>query len=129
MMWNMVVAEGLLLGIASGGACLAYCAPVLIPYLLGEARTVGGNAVLVGCFLGGRLIGYLSFGVLAWLMHVALVEDLPHRTIMAGLITIGLAVLLIAYGFAGRSRTVEPGLSPQRSGGCTCPGLGLCRPC
>jgi hypothetical protein len=27
----MVLTEGFLLGIANGGVCLAYCAPVLVP--------------------------------------------------------------------------------------------------
>ena len=61
MIGSMVLVKGFLLGIASGGACLAYCAPVLVPYLLGEGKTLRGNAVLVGGFLGGRLIGYLAF--------------------------------------------------------------------
>jgi hypothetical protein len=104
MIRNMVLAEGFLLGVASGGACLAYCAPVLVPYLLGEARTVRGNAALMAGFLGGRLIGYLAFAVVAWAAHVTIVDDLPHRSVVTGTITIALAVLLIAYGFAGRTQ-------------------------
>jgi sulfite exporter TauE/SafE len=103
MIRNMVPAEGFLLGIASGGACLAYCAPVLVPYLLGEARSLRGNAALVAGFLGGRLIGYLAFAVVAWAAHVTLVDGLPHRAVVTGAITIGLAVLLIAYGSAGQT--------------------------
>ena len=101
MIRSMVLTKGFLLGIASGGACLAYLRPVLVPYLLGEGKTLRGNAVLVGGFLGGRLIGYLAFALVAWATHVALVENLPHRAAITGAITIGLAVLLIAYGFAG----------------------------
>jgi len=100
----MVLANGFLLGLASGGACLAYCAPVLVPYLLGEDRTMRGSALLVGSFLGGRLVGYLAFATMAWMTQVALVQDLPHRTIVTGVITVGLALLLIAYGFAGPMR-------------------------
>jgi len=99
----MVLVNGFLLGIASGGACLAYCAPVLIPYLMGEGRSIRGNALLVGGFLGGRLVGYLTFATLAWAAHLAIVEGLPHREIMTGAITIALAVLLTIYGFWGRS--------------------------
>jgi sulfite exporter TauE/SafE len=100
----MVLTEGFLLGLASGGACLAYCAPVLIPYLMGEGRSVRGNALLVGGFLGGRLVGYLAFAMLAWAAHVAIVEGLPHREIVTGAITIVLAALLMVYGFAGQAR-------------------------
>ncbi len=98
----MMLAEGFLLGIASGGVCLAYCAPVLVPYLLGEARTVRSNLVPVGGFLAGRLAGYMAFAVLAWLTHSLVIEHLPHQKILLGIITIGLAVLLIVYGFTGR---------------------------
>jgi sulfite exporter TauE/SafE len=100
----MILVNGFLLGIASGGACLSYCAPVLVPYLLGEGRTLRGNAALVGGFLGGRFIGYLAFSLLAWAAHVAIVEAMPHRAIITGAITISLAVLLIAYGFGGQAR-------------------------
>lgn len=99
----MVFVNGFLLGIASGGACLAYCAPALVPYLLGEGRTVRGNALLVGGFLGGRLVGYLAFATLAWAAHVAIVEALPQQEIVTGVITIALAAFLIVYGFAGQA--------------------------
>ncbi len=98
----MVLTEGFLLGIASGGVCLAYCAPVLVPYLLGEGNTVRGGAMAVAGFLGGRFIGYLAFAVLAWLTHCAVIDHLPHQKIVIGIVTIGLAALLVAYGFAGR---------------------------
>ncbi|MCX5645541.1 MAG: hypothetical protein NTZ17_12835 [Phycisphaerae bacterium] len=61
----MVLTEGFLLGIASGGVCLAYCAPVLVPYLLSEGNTLRRSVISVGGFLAGRLIGYLVFAVLA----------------------------------------------------------------
>jgi len=100
----MMLVKGFLLGIASGGVCLAYCAPVLVPYLLGEARTVRANLVPVGGFLAGRLAGYMAFAVLAWLTHSVLIENLPHQKVIFGIITIGLAMLLIVYGFTGRGR-------------------------
>ncbi|MBN1505300.1 MAG: sulfite exporter TauE/SafE family protein [Sedimentisphaerales bacterium] len=100
----MMSVSGFLLGIASGGVCLAYCAPVLVPYLLGEGRTLRANLVLVGGFLSGRLAGYMTFAVLAWFTHAVLIENLPHRKVIFGLVTVGLATLLIAYGFIGRSR-------------------------
>jgi len=100
----MMIVNGFLLGIASGGVCLAYCVPVLVPYLLGEARTVRANFVPVGGFLGGRLAGYMTFAVLAWLTHSVVIEKLPHQRAILGIVTIGLALLLIVYGFTGRDR-------------------------
>jgi hypothetical protein len=102
---RMVLMEGFLLGIANGGVCLAYCAPVLVPYLLGEGNTLRSGAISVGGFLGGRLVGYLAFAVLAWLTHFAVVNHLPSQKMMVGVATIGLALLLIAYGFAGWPRS------------------------
>ncbi len=103
----MVLTEGLLLGIASGGACLAYCAPVLVPYLLGEGNTVRGSAAAVGGFLTGRLTGYLLFAILAWVTQRTIVESLPRRTALVGIITIALALLLIAYGIADRFKRCQ----------------------
>lgn len=101
----MMFVEGFLLGIASGGACLTWCAPVLVPYLLGEARSVRAGLVPVGGFLGGRLAGYMTFAVLAWLTHSLLIENLPHQKVVFGIVTVGLALLLIVYGFTGRDRS------------------------
>ena len=134
--------EGFLLGLANGGVCLAYCAPVLVPYLLGEGNTVRRSTITVGGFLGGRLVGYLVFAVLAWLTHRAIVDHLPHQRIVIGIVIIGLALLLIAYGFAGWPRTcpgrcgrgvrsgkcvleTPPPAGPARTG---LPGLNVCRP-
>lgn len=97
----MMFMKGFLLGIASGGVCLAYCAPVLVPYLLGEGKTARGNVASIGTFLGGRLAGYLLFAVLAWATHFAVVKHLPYQRTVGGSVTIGLALLLIVYGFAG----------------------------
>ncbi len=98
----MVLTEGFLLGLANGGVCLAYCAPILVPYLLGESDTVRRGLVSVGGFLGGRLAGYLTFAVLAWLTHAAILDHLPCQKLLIGVATMGLALLLIVYGCAGR---------------------------
>ena len=98
----MVLTEGFLLGLANGGVCLAYCAPVLVPYLLGEGDTVRRGVASVGGFLGGRLVGYLTFAVLAWLTHVAILDHLPCQRLLIGIAMMGLALLLIVYGFTGR---------------------------
>lgn len=58
--------EGFFLGLASGITCLAYCASVLTPYMLGEGNRAGKNAWVLGQFLAGRLMGYLLFGAFAW---------------------------------------------------------------
>jgi len=51
--------QGFLLGLSTGVFCLGYCAPVLVPYVLAEARPqLGVNLGLVGQFLLGRLAAY-----------------------------------------------------------------------
>jgi len=100
----MMLMEGFLLGLASGGACLTYCAPVLVPYLLGEGGTVRASLVPVGGFLGGRLVGYMVFAILAWLAHSVVSKSVPHQKVVFAVIAIVLASLLIVYGFTDRER-------------------------
>jgi sulfite exporter TauE/SafE len=90
--------QGFLLGLASGTTCLAYCAPVLLPFLLGEGQRVRQNWVILGKFLGGRLGGYLLFGLIAWAVNRLILEDSGVRTPVLGVAYVVLAVLLIVYG-------------------------------
>lgn len=46
--------QGLLLGLANGTTCLAFCAPVLVPFLLERGETVRQNLLTLLKFLGGR---------------------------------------------------------------------------
>lgn len=90
--------KGFFLGLASGITCLTYCAPVLVPFLLGEGRKITANYGLLGRFLAGRLIGYLLFGVLAWFTGSLLLNNCAQQSIV-GLAYIILAVLMAYYGF------------------------------
>jgi hypothetical protein len=98
----VAVLQGFLLGLAVGPTCLAYCVPLVVPYLLGQGRTVRASALAVAQFLGGRLCGYLAFAILAWLVH----EMLRHGTsgrleaVAGGGVDLGLAGLLTWYGLA-----------------------------
>jgi len=47
--------EGFLLGLASGGTCLADCAPVLVPLMLGRGRPARANAMLLVNFSAGMV--------------------------------------------------------------------------
>ena len=133
--------QGLLLGLANGTVCVTYCAPVLMPYLLGEGRRVGSNFLILGEFLLGRLAGYLMFSIIAWLTHRMLLERLSRREIVLGAIYMLLSGLLLTYGAskpptecsAGRARsylpqvlTRNPATLPLALGFLT--GLNLCPP-
>lgn len=96
--------QGFLLGLSSGGACLSMCAPVLVPYLMGEGNGVGRNAAAAGQFLFGRLAGYLCFAVIAWAINATLAGLSAYRDLIMGCTYLPLAVLMILYGL-GRIKT------------------------
>lgn len=92
--------QGFLLGLANGTTCLAYCAPVLIPFLLGKGQRTHKNWVLLVQFLSGRLAGYLLFGVMAWLAGQAITMQEAWRGLVYGTAYLGLAGLLLYSSFA-----------------------------
>ena len=133
--------QGFLLGLSTGITCLAYCSPVLIPYLLGEGKSIRQTASTLSQFLLGRLLGYLLFAVFAWLVSYYLGTLTDRREMLMGFIYILLASFLFWYGLsqsaapcAGRSlharltRMVlcHPALVPLVMGLLT--GLNLCPP-
>ena len=88
------VAEALALGFGSGPICVAYCGPVLLPWLGADPRDLRTTGRLLATFLGGRLAGYLAFAVVAWAAGLAIPVDLRTRTLIFGLANFGLAALL-----------------------------------
>ena len=87
--------QGFLLGLANGTTCLAYCIPVLVPFLLQEGRNVRQNLGTMWKFLGGRLGGYVVFGLLAWATGNMLVAVANHQGLVIGTAYVGLSVLLL----------------------------------
>src|SRR5512137_884698 len=92
--------QGFRLGLANGATCLAYCAPVLIPLMLGEGQRTRQNWGLLSRFLGGRLVGYLIFGLLAWLLSQVILGTSAYRNLILGGAYVVLAALLMAYGLS-----------------------------
>ena len=90
--------DGFLLGLATGATCLAYCSPVLLPFLLGEGSGIRKSALLLLQFLGGRLLGYLVFAALAWQAGQLWRQSGLLQETAIGSVYVVLAVLLIAYG-------------------------------
>jgi sulfite exporter TauE/SafE len=95
--------EGFLLGLANGTVCLSSCAPVLVPYLLGQGQTVRRNYLDLGRFLAGRLIGYLLIAVLAWALGLLVEQKNVYREVLFGGSYCFLAALLIYYSFRKKS--------------------------
>ena len=92
--------QGLILGLANGTVCLAYCAPVLVPYLLAGAGGVRQNSFILLQFLGGRLGGYLAFGALAWMAGELVGGVTPFRPLIFGAAYVGLALLLALHALS-----------------------------
>lgn len=97
---------GFLLGISSGTVCLAYCAPVLLPYFMGEAKNIRGNSIDLLLFLGGRLAGYLLFAILAWKINqLVFLRNSANHNLLLGLIYFIIAGLLIVFAFQKKKTT------------------------
>lgn len=56
----------LLLGLASGGACLGTCGPLVASFLAAERVTLRRSTALLTAFLAGRLLGYIGWAMLSW---------------------------------------------------------------
>jgi sulfite exporter TauE/SafE len=134
--------DGFILGLSSGVACIAICAPVLVPYLLGEGKGIVSNYWMTGQFLFGRLLGYLLFAVLAWTFSSAILQETGQRNPIIGIAYILFSGLLISYGFFKKTDTTckvscnsnkykrllasQPALLPVAAGFAT--GLSFCPP-
>ncbi|MGQ9683904.1 MAG: urease accessory protein UreH domain-containing protein [Anaerolineae bacterium] len=132
---------GFLLGLSSGVACMATCAPVLVPYLIGQGRGVRAGYGALALFLGGRLSGYLAFAVLAWLAGLLLRPLAAYRVVGLGASHLAIGALLLFWGLAappelcagkalgarlGRIVARQPALWPLGLGLLT--GLNVCPP-
>lgn len=76
--------KGFVLGISSGISCVAYCMPVLFPFFLNKGQGVKKNFCSLVLFLGGRLAGYLLFGIAAWTIGRLFLEDELQKNIITG---------------------------------------------
>ena len=92
--------EALLLGLASGPACIASCGPVIVPSLLAEKTGFRISTRYLGVFLSTRLTGYLLFALIAW--QLGTMASLPEtpRSIVFGAVHLSLAVVLLWYAHA-----------------------------
>ena len=87
------------LGLASGGACLVTCGPLAAAFLTAERVGLRRGTALLTVFLSGRLLGYLGWAVLSWLLGRAIFQVPEGSTALsfAGLV---LGAWLIYYGIS-----------------------------
>jgi sulfite exporter TauE/SafE len=95
----MNFSEGILLGLSTGSVCLAYCGPVLIPYLFGENKNITKNFSYVFIFLSGRLASYILIGIIAGIIGKIFLQPSHLTLLITGISYIALSILLIIYGF------------------------------
>ncbi|HOC29650.1 MAG TPA: sulfite exporter TauE/SafE family protein [Treponemataceae bacterium] len=112
-------AEPLALGFSTGSFCVMYCAPVLLPFLLGrEGSTHRRNAALTGLFLAGRLAAYAAVGAAlaaAGMLAMEFFDPVFSRRLSTVAYTFcGLA--LLAHGFAPRLLAKKCGAAIQGAG-------------
>jgi sulfite exporter TauE/SafE len=91
--------SGFLLGLASGTSCLAFCAPILVPYLVAEGGPGRTGFPLLGRFLAGRLLGYVLVALLAGALGSLITGTGRWRELLFGVAYLGLAAVLLIYGF------------------------------
>jgi sulfite exporter TauE/SafE len=91
--------EGFFLGLSTGMVCLAYCGPLLMPYLMGEGNRIGKNVRSVLLFLSGRLLAYLAVGFIVGALGKTVLQPSEIRNHAMALAYILLSALLITYGF------------------------------
>lgn len=98
--------EALVLGLASGPACVASCGPVLVPSLLAERAGLRLNSRYLSLFLATRLLGYLLFAAVAWELGALVSLRPPARSFVFAVIHLLLAFVLLMYAYsAGRACT------------------------
>ena len=135
------VGEALVLGLASGPACVASCGPVLIPSLLAQRSGVGLHARYLSAFLATRLLGYLLFAAVAWEVGSLVTLRATAHPLVFAVIHFALAAVLVLYTYSvGRCDhacatsglvNIVPTKSPSLSGAAGLgflTGISLCPP-
>ncbi len=87
----------LLLGLTSGGSCLATCGPLTAALLASEEISLRRGSALLTVFLSGRLFGYLGWAVLSWLLGWMIFKN-PRGLAVFSAADFILGAWLIYYG-------------------------------
>ncbi len=91
------LAEGILLGVATGPLCLLSCGPVYAPYLMQKQRTTVQSIMTLLQISAGRLLTYLIIGVSAGALGTHITDlKRPELTSLSYII---FSVVLIVSAF------------------------------
>jgi hypothetical protein len=116
--------EALLLGLSTGTYCVMSCAPYALPLLVAEGSGLRRNAVLVGVFLTGRLVGYLAVGAVLGAVGAYALRYVPPRAEIAlaaiGYMVAGAFLILQGISYTGRAHrlcaAVKAGAAGRNAG-------------
>lgn len=90
------IPEGLLLGLSTGPACFAYCAPVLLPFLISKEQGLKDSFRLLFSYLAGRFLGYLLVGMIVGIIGSSFANIIsPGMTATLNIIT---GLFLLFFG-------------------------------
>ncbi|AWI04788.1 sulfite exporter TauE/SafE family protein [Clostridium drakei] len=96
--------KGFILGLSSGGYCLASCIPVFVPYILSENKKTKWNFICLSKFMLGRLLGYVLFALLAWITGNFIIKQSHYKEFIFAISYIFLSFTLIIYTFSKSHR-------------------------
>lgn len=91
--------EGFFLGLSCGTGCLVFCAPVFMTYVLVEGLDIKTNYAYLAEFILGRLIGYIIFAIITWLVSLILIGQFKENNLLFGIAYIILAGVMVVYVF------------------------------
>ncbi|MGA2905719.1 MAG: sulfite exporter TauE/SafE family protein [Candidatus Korobacteraceae bacterium] len=97
---SFIFGEALVLGLASGPACMASCGPVVVPSLLAKPAGLRLNTRYLSTFLGARFLGYLLFAAVAWGLGTLISLPPAPRLLVVGVIHLLLACVLLWYAYS-----------------------------
>ncbi|MCX6796633.1 MAG: sulfite exporter TauE/SafE family protein [Candidatus Falkowbacteria bacterium] len=92
-----IIINALLLGFSTGLSCLTFCTPFFLPYILSEERKIKANFWELIKFFGGRLTGYLAFGLILGYLGQQL--NVGWVNVFSTVSLAILSLLIILYGF------------------------------
>ncbi len=91
--------EGFFLGLSCGTGCLVFCAPVFMTYVLVEGHDIKTNYAYLAEFILGRLVGYIIFAIITWLVSLVLIGQFKENNLLFGIAYVILAGVMVVYVF------------------------------
>jgi len=89
------ISSGILLGLSTGIFCLVSCAPIMVPFMLGESREIQKTIRAVIELSIGRFCAYILIGAAVGLLAANLEETLFHK--IGGMALVLVSLLLLVY--------------------------------